>query len=441
MLAISMFVHPGDCFALITQKNWKEKMPVELVLLLLLVATFVVGIWSEINIGIVALLVAFLAGMFLLDMSASDVASGFPDSLFAMLIGVTLLMGIANLNGTTDFMVSFLVKATGGNLLVMPWALFFIGLISTSVGAVTAPILLFIAVGFAAQYRVNPLLMGVMVIHGCQAGLFSPVALYGILFAKLANASGFDVDGLNMYVAVVVAHCLLVIPIFFLLGGKRMLQGALTAEDHASDVTNASREEQSFTPLVGATLLGIFSMVVGVGIMRWDIGVVTLAIAMVLLLFSHKQVRHDIVNQVAWPVIMIVSGVLILVGVLQEANAFLWLADQAKLIGSPLIIGLVLCLIAAAVTAVSSTFGAFGVLIPMAAPFIVSGELPATALIAALAISSAVTDVSPFSTFGALFVATAKRFDQQVLIRQCILYALAMTVTVPFVAWLALIAF
>ena len=54
-----------------------------------------------------------------------------------------------------------------------------------------------------------------------------------------------------------------------------------------------------------------------------------------------------------------------------------WLAGQGKTLGSPLLMGLVLCFIVAVVTGVASTIGTIGILVPLSAPFVLAGELEA----------------------------------------------------------------
>ena len=79
---------------------------------------------------------------------------------------------------------------------------------------------------------------------------------------------------------------------------------------------------------------------------------------------------------------------------LSPSRGSAWLASQAGQLGPPLFVGLVLCYVVAVVTGVASTAGTIGVLIPLSAPFVLSGELPSTGLLAAMAISAAVTDIS-----------------------------------------------
>jgi hypothetical protein len=59
--------------------------------------------------------------------------------------------------------------------------------------------------------------------------------------------------------------------------------------------------------------------------------------------------------------------------------------------------------------------------------------------VAALAVSSTMVDVSPYSTNGALVMANAKGVDQHVFYRQLLVYGAVIVAVVPPLAWLVLI--
>ena len=64
-----------------------------------------------------------------------------------------------------------------------------IGAVSPAAVAILAPI----ALGFAAKHRIRPLLMGPMVVHGAQAGGFSPISIYGGITNKIVAEAGLPV--------------------------------------------------------------------------------------------------------------------------------------------------------------------------------------------------------------------------------------------------------
>lgn len=116
-------------------------MPIELLLIVCLVVIFLVPIFFDVNVGIVAFITAFLVGALAMDLSARQVLAGFPDNMFVMLVGITLLLAIAHQNGTVDWIVAKLVRAARGRLVLLPWVLFVTALVTASLGPVAAPVL------------------------------------------------------------------------------------------------------------------------------------------------------------------------------------------------------------------------------------------------------------------------------------------------------------
>ena len=70
-----------------------------------------------------------------------------------------------------------------------------IGALGPAAVAIIAPI----ALGFAPAYRINALLMGMMVIHGAQAGGFSPISIYGVTVNNIAAKAGLINSPLTLF--------------------------------------------------------------------------------------------------------------------------------------------------------------------------------------------------------------------------------------------------
>lgn len=77
-----------------------------------------------------------------------------------------------------------------------------------------------------------------------------------------------------------------------------------------------------------------------------------------------------------------------------------------------------------------------GATIPLAVPFLMQGQLGAAGVICALAVSSTIVDVSPFSTNGALVVASAAKEERDALFRRFLVYSGLVVLLGPLVAWL-----
>ena len=101
----------------------------------------------------------------------------------------------------------------------------------------------------------------------------------------------------------------------------------------------------------------------------------------------------------------------------------------------PLLAALVICFIGAAVSAFASTTGILAALIPLAVPFLLSGQVGAVGLIIALALSSSIVDSSPFSTSGALCVANAPEEQRDFVYRRLLQWGMSMIIVAPLLTW------
>jgi hypothetical protein len=100
---------------------------------------------------------------------------------------------------------------------------------------------------------------------------------------------------------------------------------------------------------------------------------------------------------------------------------------------------LLICYIGAVVSAFASTTGIIGVLIPLAVPLLLGGQLGAVGVITALAISSSVVDSSPYSTSGALVVANSPDDHRDYVYKRLIQWGFSMVAIAPLVTWLLLV--
>lgn len=159
-------------------------MSPEWVAILALVALFVVGTVLPINMGALAFVAAWLVGMFSLNLDEREIIAGISGDLVLTLIGVTYLFAVAKNNGTVDLIVRAAVRGVGGRVALIPWVMFGVTALLTAIGAASpaaCAIVGPIALGFAGRYNINALMMGMFVVHGAQAGGFSPISIYGTI--------------------------------------------------------------------------------------------------------------------------------------------------------------------------------------------------------------------------------------------------------------------
>ena len=202
-------------------------MSAELISILALVAMFVVATLLPINMGLLAFAAAFLVGTLAGGLTTDDIFGEFPGQIFLVLVGITYLFGIAKANGTIDWLIRLSVRAVRGHLAAIPWVMFGVAATLTAIGAVSpaaVAIVAPIALGFAAQYKINPLLMGVMVVHGAQAGGFSPISVYGSIVNGVVADNGLPQDEVFLFFASLVVNLLIAGVMFVAFGGLKLLR-------------------------------------------------------------------------------------------------------------------------------------------------------------------------------------------------------------------------
>ncbi|MFD4902245.1 SLC13 family permease [Streptomyces sp. NPDC058411] len=424
-------------------------MSAELISILVLVVVFVIATTRSINMGALAFAAAFGVGELVADLDADGIFAGFPGDLFVVLVGVTYLFAIARANGTTDWLVHASIRLVGGRIALIPWVMFVITGALTAIGAVSpaaVAIVAPIALSFAARYGISPLLMGAMVVHGAQGGGFSPISIYGSIVNGIVERENLPGNELFLFLASLVANLIIAAVVFVLFGGLKLTRhraddsgtDGSTGDDRGKGTSPESHEDSRLTPPRIATLIALVALVVAVLGFDLDAGLTAVTLAVVLSAFWPDTSRKA-VSEIAWPTVLLICGVITYVGVLEEMGTIKWAGEGVGDIGVPLLAAVLLCYVGAIVSAFASSVGIMGALIPLAVPFLVQGEIGAVGMIAALAVSATVVDVSPFSTNGALVLAAAPDVDRERFFRQLMIYGGVIVAVVPAVVWLVLV--
>ena len=426
-----------------------------------LVLMFVVATALPINMGALALAMAFIVGTLAVGMSSSAIIAGFPGDLFVTLVGITYLFAIAQKNGTIDWLVHQAVRAVGGRIAAIPWIMFGVAAALTAVGAVSpaaCAILAPVALQFARAYGISPLLMGLLVIHGAQGGGFSPISIYGGITNQVVARSGLPVGEVSLFLASLGFNLLCALGVFFAFGGRGLIgrrQIAAMPGAAGSPVTDIGIEGHGTSadasiahgarPAVDAlnlqqmaTLAGLVALAVGALAFGLNVGLVAVTVAVVLTLLAPKE-QKGAVDKIGWSTILLVGGVITYVGVLQKSGAIDSVGQGVTGMGAPLLAALLLCYIGGVVSAFASSVGVLGAIIPLAVPFLQQGQIGTAGMVAALAVASTVVDVSPFSTNGALVVANAAPEERDGVYKRFLIYSILVVLAGPPLAWLLFI--
>lgn len=422
-------------------------MTAVVVSIVVLVAMFVIATVLPVNLGALGFVAAAGVGVLLAGMSLDDVLAEFPGDLFLILVGLTYLFAVAHQNGTVDLLVRWSMRLVRGHLVAAPWIFFTLSAVFSAIGALFAvAIVAPLAMPFARRYGVNLLLMGMMVVHGSLAGAFSPISVYGTFVAGVVVPTGIPFSAATLFLAPLLINVVVAAVIFVVLGGRSLAgvkvdHAAPTGAGRPSAVDDASEEDAPVTvgrPQV-LTLIGIGVLAVGTVAFGLDVGVLSLAIAVTLGILcpaGHREAAKGI----AWSTVLLVCGVITYVGVLREAGTVDVVGNGIVALGVPLIAALLLCYLGGVLSAFASSAGILGVAIPLALPFLQQGAVSAIGMVAALAVASTIVDVSPFSTNGALVLAsTPEDVDRERFYRQMLVYSGIVVVAGPLLAWALLV--
>ncbi|WP_396934551.1 SLC13 family permease [Mycolicibacterium sp.] len=456
---------------------------VELLPLIALVAMFVIATFFPINIGILGFIGAFAVGAFMLGYDDKEILAEFPSSIVLTIVGVTYFFGMAKKNGTIDLLVNACIRGVRGRVTVVPWVFFFCASVLTALGTFSPAAVALIspaAMSFAARTKMSPLVMGIMTINGAHAGAFSPISVSGVLVHDIVESSGLSMSAWTLFFASYGINLLLsVLTVigYATLARMQNLEFSATGSaitDGSSD-TRPSGAVPAHGPdrvpaggVSGATSTGLLTRPVSTDVLldaapvpvtrvqKLTLALIGIVLVLVLvfhlpisfiaiaagavLAFTDLSKQSEAIAGISWSTVLLVAGMVTYISVLQEIGTIDHLAEMAITVGAPLLVAVVLCYVIGVTSAFASSTALLTAVIPMALPLLQTGALPVVGVVAALAISATVVDVSPFSTNGALVLANAQGIDRPRFYRQLLLNAGVVVAVAPALCWLLLVA-
>ena len=413
---------------------------------------------STVNVGFLAIVLAWLVGVYGGGLTVDQVIAGFPASLFLTLVGLTLLFSMAQVNGTLDRITYKAVRRAAGTPGIIPFVFFFLTNILASVGpghiaatALMAPL----AMAAAGRYGIPAFLMAIMVANGASSGSLSPIAPTGVVVEGITTKDLMMGDvRWAIYFNNLIAHLIIAWTGYLLLGGWRLLRRKNLPSDHlrqgsggqesgshgATVVAGASAvgsEDTPFTWKQWLTCAVIVGLVASVIFLKLNVGLAAFAGAVILTL-SRAADESAAVKAMPWGVIMMVCGVTLLVTMVDKAGGMALFADFLARLATPTTATAVAAFFSGLISIYSSTIG---VVLPALLPTVddlvakIGGGNP-LAIVSSMIVGGHVVDVSPLSTLGALCMAAAPPgTNARQLFVQLLLWGISMTVVSAAVCW------
>lgn len=397
-----------------------------------LLLTIVVSCFTEINVGVLAIALAWIVGVVLGGMKVDQITAGFPVSLFLTLTGVALFFTQAQVNGTLDRIAHHAVRLCRGNAGLIPVMFFVVAAALATIGPgniATAALLAPIAMSVASQARIPAFLMAIMVGNGANAGALSPLAPTGIIAANLMARIGMAGVEWTTYRNNLLAHAVVAFGGYFLLGGWKLFRFSYTSDDS----TGARFERAHWITIALVSLL-----VVSVVVFKVNVGMGAFACGVILCALRSADHKESI-RRMPWGVVLMVCGVTVLIALLEKTSGMeLFTAMLAKFSTRHTVTAVV-----AFVTGLVSVYASTsGVVLPAFLPTVPGlverlGGADAMAIASSINVGGHLVDVSPLSTIGALCLAAAPASeDCRMLFNKLLAWGLSMSVVGAVVCYL-----
>ena len=402
-------------------------MNIAYVSLAALVLAILVSCFTELNVGILALALAWVVGVYVGGMPLNDVIAGFPVSLFLTLSGVTLLFSQAQMNRTLDRIAHRAVRVCRGNAGLIPIMFFALGCGLASLGPgniSTAALLGPMAMAIAGRAAIPAFLMIIMIGNGAQAGALSPFAPTGVIVNGLMNKIGLAGHEWFTYWTNLAAHATVAFGGYFLFGGLKLFKSDSGATiEHKPEEIEFDRSNIITMVVIGLLLVGVLFFGVNVGMGAFACAALLAAVGAA----EHKEA----VKKMPWSVIVMVSGVTVLIALMEKTGGLdLFTAALARLATPNTITG-VIAFVTGLISVYSSTSG---VVLPAFLPTIpglierLGGGDP-LAIAASMNIGAHLVDLSPLSTTGALCIAAIGSGESiRSVFNKLLIWGLSMTI-------------
>jgi len=367
------------------------------VALIALLVTIVLSMATRLNVGVVAIALAWAVGWYA-SLGADEIVRGFPAGLFLTLTGVTMLFAVVQVNGTLKHLTLQTVSLAHEHLIWIPLIFFTVAnmISSAGPGAIAAVALIApIALATATRYGISPFLMALMVTNGANAGLLSPISSVGVIAnTKMAEA------GLGGHEAVVwlgnfITHLLVALAAYLALGGTKL----------GNTTVAGAGPEAPMSRLQRLTVVVVLLWIAGVLLFRLPLGLSAFVAAAVLLAAGAAD-ETVVIRQMPWGVTLMVCGMSVLVSLLERTGGMALFSGMLAQLAGPNSINGIVAFVTGAISSYSSTSGVvLPAFLPMAGSLAEqAGGANPLAVALSINIGSSLVDVSPLSTLGALCV-------------------------------------
>lgn len=367
----------------------------------LLLLAILLGFFRHMNTGLLAIGFALILGH-MNGIPDKEIINGFNYSLFVMLLGVTYLFSLAQMNGALELLAKKVVALAGRHTFLIPIVIFVFSVVLSAIGPGTVPtmaIMMVFSMALAAEMGINPAMLSALSVLGASGGGVSPLAATGIIGLNLCAAFGLTGIEKPFFLNGVLSSTVYATIVYFMLGGYKL----------HSDKVVEQKDIPAFNRRQIVTLIGIVVMVILVLIYKVNVGLSSFAVAMVLS-FLRVADEDDAIHKIPWGTLLLICGVGVLMHIIIMLGGIKLLSEMLASVMTPATSVTIMGITSGIMSWFSSTSG---VVMPTLIPTIpdVLGKLGVAGPKLELEMATAITmisntaGISPLSTGGALALA------------------------------------
>lgn len=400
-----------------------------LLIIIAILLSIAIGYKTKINIGLFAIVFAYLIGTFGLNLSASQVINFWPIKIFFIIFAVTLFYNVAMVNGALEKLANHLLYACRNFPVMLPLAIFASATIIAALGAGFYTVLAFMApmtLLLCEKTGMSKIIGGMAVNYGALAGANFMTSQSGVIFRGLMEGVGISsTEAFTNATAIFVAT--LIIPIvvigtYLLLNHKKLNIQITSEKPQPFD----PKQKQSITliltmmsiVLILPILHIIFTNNATIAFLNSKIDIAFMAIIFsVISLLLKLADEKKVIAMVPWGTLIMICGVGMLIEVAIKAGVIDILSQWVSTNIPLWIIPIAMCIIGACMSLFASTLGVVTpALFPIVPAIAVATGYNPIILFVCIVVGAQSSAISPFSSGGSLILgSTPQGTDQPAL--------------------------
>ena len=388
-----------------------------LIIMIAILLAIAIGYKTKINIGLFAIVFAYLIGSFGLDLTASQVVNFWPIKIFFIIFAVTLFYNVAMVNGALEKLASHLLYACRNFPIFLPLAIFASATVIAALGAGFYTVLAFMApmtLLLCQKTGMSKIIGGMAVNYGALAGANFMTSQSGVIFRGIMEGVGVEpAQAFTNSTAIFVTT--LIVPIVvigsYLLFNHKKLNINITAEKPAPF---DPKQKQSLILII--TLMAVVLIIPILNLImphnhliailnsKVDIGFMAIIFAVISLLLKLAD-EKKVVAMVPWGTLIMICGVGMLIEVAIQAGVINELSDWVSTTIPFWVIPVAMCVIGAFMSLFASTLGVVTpALFPIVPAIAVATGYNPTVLFVCIVVGAQASAISPFSSGGSLIL-------------------------------------